>query len=119
MRELITHPIVLSGVLAVFASACAFDSAPPARPQQVANSLPPMQVEEIGSSAVRRPITGDCGMESLQTYVGRPRTSVPRSVLGDNFRVLGPDSITTMEFRADRLTVRIDRQDRIESISCG
>lgn len=78
-----------------------------------------MPVQELGSSNVQRPITGTCGMEDLQQYVGRQRTSVSRDVLPANFRVLGPDTITTMEYRAERLTIRIDRRDRIESITCG
>ena len=96
------------------------DREQPTNTEQAADALPPMMpVEELGQSTVRAPITGSCGMESLQDYVGLPRTSVPRSVLPENFRVLGPNSITTMEFRQERLTVRIDSADRIESMSCG
>lgn len=114
--------LVLGSV--VFLTGCFATSGEPAgqsaAASQAADALPPMlPVEELGSSDVHRPITGNCGMENLQQYLGRQRTSVSRDVLPDNFRVLGPDMMTTMEFRADRLTIRIDRYDRIESITCG
>jgi|GEM_PF-1589060 len=87
---------------------------------QMADALPPMMpVEEFGSASVRPPITGTCGMEELQHLVGRPRTTVSVRELPTNFRVLGSDTIATMDYRADRLTIRIDRHDRIESLSCG
>ncbi len=115
---------VLSG-LALIAGCSATTTDPvavasPSMPPAAADALPPMMpVEELGSADVRPPITGSCGMEDLQQYVGWPRTSVSRNVLPANFRVLGPHSVTTMEYRAERLTVRIDANDRIESISCG
>ena len=110
--------LVLASV--VFLSGCFASGSEPARQPQAADALPPMMpVQELGSSNVQRPITGNCGMENLQHYVGRQRTTVSRDVLPANFRVLGPDTVTTMEYRAERLTIRIDHRDRIESITCG
>lgn len=118
MTRVILTCILLAGTSAL--AACGATVRAPAETPQMADALPPMMpVEELGSSNVQRPITGSCGMEDLQHYVGRARTTVPRDVLPPNFRVLGPDTVTTMEYRADRLTVRIDGRDRIESISCG
>lgn len=86
----------------------------------VADALPPLgAAQDIGSSDVQRPITGTCGMEYLQQYVGQPRTHVDRRSMPENYRVLGPDSVTTMEYRQDRLTIRVDADDRIESMTCG
>ena len=115
--------VLVLGSLVFLAGCFASTGEPSGQPTgggQAADALPPMMpVEELGSSNVQRPITGSCGMEDLQEYVGRRRTTVSRSVLPANFRVLGPDSVTTMEYRADRLTIRIDRNDVIESITCG
>lgn len=121
-----TRFLVLSlAASAALLSGCVTGRGAPSQPPQMAppasaDTLPPMMpVEELGASDVRRPITGSCGMEALQEYVGRPRTSVAASVLPDNYRVLGPRSVVTMDYQQDRLTVRIDARDRIESISCG
>ncbi len=96
------------------------DGAEQSASRQQAEALPPMMpVEELGSSNVRPPITGSCGMEDLQQYVGRPRTTVSVHVLSARYRILGPNTVTTMDYQPDRLTVRIDARDRIESISCG
>lgn len=92
----------------------------PANTPQSADALPSLgSVQDIDSAPVQRPITGTCGMEHLQHFVGRPRLTVDRRSLPPNYRVLGPDSITTMEYQGDRLTIRIDREDRIESLTCG
>lgn len=113
--------VVLAGSLAVSAcGATTRDVASAPQPQQMADALPPMMpVEELGSATVQRPITGSCGMEDLQHFVGRPRTSVSVTALPDKFRVIGPQTNVPHGYDADRLTVRIDGRDRIESLSCG
>ena len=87
---------------------------------EMEGDLPPIGApEEVEEVEVRRPITGTCGMEDLQHFVGQPRVNMPQSAVPGTYRVLGPDSITTMEYRADRVTIRVDAEDRIESIACG
>ena len=89
-------------------------------PRQSADALPPLDdAGEVGSGRVTPPITGRCGMEEVQHFVGQPRTSVPRSAMPDNYRVVGPNSPVTMDYRADRLTIRVDGQDVVESMVCG
>lgn len=85
-----------------------------------AGDLPPLgEAEDVGGSEITPPITGDCGMESLQHYVGQPRVNVPRSAMPENYRVVGPDTMVTMDYRPDRLTVRVDENDVVESMACG
>ena len=90
---------------------------PAARP---ADALPPLgAAEDVDASEVRPPITGDCGMEAVQHYVGEPRVDVPRRDMPDNYRVVGPDTPVTMDFRPDRLTIRVDENDIVVSMACG
>lgn len=85
-----------------------------------ASELPPLaETEEVQSAIVRPPITGNCGMEDVQHFVGQPRVNVPRSAMPSNYRVVGPDTVTTMEYRADRLTIRVDENDVVISMACG
>ncbi|WP_300530123.1 hypothetical protein [Maricaulis sp.] len=92
----------------------------PASDPGAANGLPPLDmVEDVELSQVQRPITGTCGMEDLQHLVGRRRTSVSVRDIPDNFLVLGPHTPDPTVYRPDRLTIRIDARDRIESLTCG
>ena len=91
-------------LLACFLAGCALTtrggdapSTAPAAPApetgQQAPALPPLDdAGDVGSSPVRPPITGDCGMEDVQHYVGEPRVDVPRNAMPDNYRVVGPDT---------------------------
>ena len=93
-------------------------SEPPAN--QPASDMPSMgEVQDIGTSNVQRPITGSCGMEALQHYVGQPRLEVDSRDMPANYRVVGRYSRVTMEFIPDRLTIRIADDDTVESMTCG
>ena len=92
----------------------------PAAGGDAAPALPPLDMaEDVDPAPVQPPITGSCGMEELQHYVGQPRTSVPLSAMPENFRVVGPDTVVTMDYRPDRLTVRIDENDMVIGMACG
>lgn len=119
--------VLFAGLLA----GCAFDLAPAPRAAlpvaepaaataQPASDMPAMgEVLDIGTASVQRPITGSCGMESLQHYVGQPRTTVEIRDMPENYRVIGRYSDVTMEFLPDRLTIRIADDDTVESMTCG
>jgi hypothetical protein len=117
---------------------CAFDMSPAARaampaaepemamPQQSAaasqpaSDMPSMgEVQDIGTSNVQRPITGSCGMEDYQHYVGQPRLNVDSRDMPANYRVVGRYSPVTMDFVSERLTIRIADDDTVESMTCG
>ena len=88
--------------------------------ERQADALPPLgSAEDVDGGEVRAPITGTCGMEDLQHFVGQPRVSVPARAMPDNYRVVGPNSVVTMDYRPDRLTVRVDENDVVESLACG
>lgn len=95
-------------------------SVTPAYDPGAANGMPPLDsVEDVEVSEVQRPITGTCGMEELQHFVGRRRTSVSVRDIPENFLVLGPSTSDPLDYQSDRLTIRIDARDRIESLTCG
>jgi hypothetical protein len=112
-------------LLACFLAGCALTAraphtAPAPEASRLADALPPLgDAEDVNGSGVTPPITGNCGMERVQHYVGQPRTEVPRSAMPDNYRVVGPDDAMTMDYRPDRLTIRVDEQDVVESMACG
>ncbi|SEM60821.1 Peptidase inhibitor I78 family protein [Sphingomonas gellani] len=61
---------------------------------------------------------------STGKYVGQPFTAqmgeALRKATGSaTLRVVHPGDMVTMNMRPDRLTVRLDAQGRIDSISCG
>lgn len=121
----------------LFLAGCAFDGAPApqgvmpaaepaiAAPEPVAASaaapdMPSMgEVQDISTANVQRPITGSCGMEGLQHYVGQPRIEVDSRILPANYRVVGRYSRVTMEYLPERLTIRIADDDTVESMTCG
>lgn len=124
--------ILLAGLIL---AGCAFDLSPPLRgvapmpePAAVqpvpaagpASDMPAMgAVQDIGTAQVQRPITGSCGMEALQHYVGQPRLEVDSRTLPANYRVVGRYSRPTMDYRPERLTIRIADDDTVESLTCG
>lgn len=109
-------------LLSCLVAGCALTTRGPTStpPSAGAGDLPPLgAAEDVEGGEVRAPITGTCGMEDLQHFVGQPRVNVPRSAVPENYRVVGPNSVVTMDYRPDRLTIRVDENDVVESLACG
>ena len=65
-----------------------------------------------------------CSNETLGSFVGQPATSEvgARMLAASGARVIrwvGVGMAVTMDYRMDRLTVRLDSGNRITSASCG
>ncbi|PTQ10165.1 hypothetical protein CLG96_13660 [Sphingomonas oleivorans] len=81
--------------------------------------LPPAPVP-----APAPPPAAACDATKAQAYVGKP-ANVPfiemaRIAAGaKTVRQIRPGTVVTMEYRADRLNVEIDKRDRIKAIRCG
>jgi hypothetical protein len=95
---------VLVAALALTGAACSYRTPP-------AESTPP-------------PATPDCNAAPAQGLIGRPASpalgaEAQRLSGARVWRWLRPGQIVTMEFRADRLNLRLDAQDKVERISCG
>jgi hypothetical protein len=110
--------------LTLILAGCATDSvSPTAQSEPTAQQLAGLPslgaAQDIDAAPVRRAITGSCGMESVEHFVGQPRLSISRDLLPSDYRVLGLQTQPMPDYRADRLTIRINEQDVVESMSCG
>lgn len=70
------------------------------------------------------PPTRECDAAPAQRLVGRQRSEATvreaqRLSHANAVRVLRPGQIITMEYRADRVNIRIDTQEKILAITCG
>ena len=69
-------------------------------------------------------LAGQCDAAAVQDLVGKPASSelgadaLTRSHAAV-MRWLRPGQIVTMEYRADRLNIRVDTQGKILAITCG
>ena len=67
---------------------------------------------------------GECDAAPAQRYVGQKADStVVQAALtatkAKQVRVIEPDMMVTMDFRSDRLNVRVDKDGKIIEITCG
>ena len=91
------------------------------------NLLPLAAVLFGGCAATPPPATigdGQCRSEGLGAYVGQLATSeLGGRMLATSgasvLRWVQPGQMVTMEFRGDRLTVRLDGANRVLSANCG
>lgn len=63
--------------------------------------------------------TDTCGASAYQYLVGRPGVVLDGMRFSQDVRVLQPGMAMTMDFRADRLNIWLDRRDVIERVVCG
>lgn len=89
---------------------CAGMTSPPAHE----SAPPPPRVET----------QADCGAERVQDRVGREYSeALGESIRAESgaaaVRVIRPGEAVTLDYRADRLNVRLDDDDIISEIGCG
>ncbi|MCK0767230.1 I78 family peptidase inhibitor [Chromohalobacter canadensis] len=77
-----------------------------------APSPPPMSQDDV------------CGADALQDYIGQHADEATVAQLetdsdAERVRVIGPNQAVTMDYRADRLNVKLDDQDTIDELTCG
>lgn len=66
----------------------------------------------------------DHGMENaaacdFSSWVGRHVNDVEVKTLGRPYRILGPDSMATMDFSPDRINVMVDEKGIVTAVRCG
>lgn len=81
----------------------------------VAAQEPPVRGETPGH---------ECRSEGLDAFVGQAATAeLGGEVLAKSgakvLRWLQPGQIVTMEFRADRVNVKLDAQNKVAAVTCG
>ena len=70
------------------------------------------------------PPQGKCDTAALGNLIGRVATPMlvnraQHRARASMARILRPGQIVTMEYRADRLTVHLDKDGRVERFICG
>ncbi len=60
-----------------------------------------------------------CGADQLQEFVDGPVTAYDFDALEQPVRIIGPNSMVTMDHRPDRVNVETDENDVITRIYCG
>lgn len=67
---------------------------------------------------------GECRAEPAQQYIGRKAETqvvdaAKRASTSQQVRVIGPDDAVTLDYRPDRLNIRVDADRTIVAITCG
>lgn len=67
---------------------------------------------------------GTCSNDGLQQFVGQPATAeLGARVLSTSgaktLQWIGAGTMVTMEFRADRIRIQLDEQNRVQRVTCG
>ncbi|WP_415182866.1 I78 family peptidase inhibitor [Phaeovulum sp.] len=70
-------------------------------------------------SPVSTPAPDTCGADVLQTLVGQPAKVLETMRFAAPVRIIRPDTAVTMDYRADRLNIVIDRSERIARVHCS
>lgn len=80
---------------------------------------PPGQYPEFGRTADK-----ECRAADFSRWIGKPATAALAAEARDaagaaTVRWLQPGQVVTMEYRADRLNIRLDAANKVLSIGCG
>ena len=78
----------------------------------------------VGCATTSEGGSGACSAESLDNLVGREATSelgadALRQSGARQLRWIRPGDAVTMDYRPDRLNVRLDASGRVEAFNCG
>lgn len=60
-----------------------------------------------------------CQVADYQQYVGRNRVDIPAAPINVIYRVLGPTTPATRDYRAERVNFHHDANGTITSVTCG
>lgn len=81
-------------------------------------------VPEDGTAPPSLPGEGSCKAEAASGLVGQAATAelgaeALRLTGGRTIRWIQPGQAVTMDYRADRLNINLDAQNRVEGFNCG
>lgn len=65
------------------------------------------------------PDLSTCGADALQGLVGQPASVLQTMRFAQETRIIRPDTAVIMDYRADRLNIDIDRNERISRVHCS
>lgn len=125
-------PISLLTLLSVAACAPVSSNEPPpggddgeentasSKPQMKSGPLPPEEQIRVAPGI----LDASCSAEQVQRFVGRTadEDTVQAAISASGAktaRVIKPDMMVTMDYRGDRLNIRVDAAGKIIEIACG
>ena len=96
------------------------ESAAGEKPRITGGSLPPEEQVRVGPGLGEE----SCDAEAAQRFVGQKadETTVKAAVAASgakSARVIKPDTMVTMDFRGDRVNIRVDDAGKIIAVTCG
>ena len=96
------------------------ESAAGEKPRITGGSLPPEEQIRVGPGLGEE----SCDAEAAQRFVGQKadETTVKAAVAASgakSARVIKPDMMVTMDFRGDRVNIRVDDAGKIIAVTCG
>jgi hypothetical protein len=59
-----------------------------------------------------------CGVSGFRHLVGADAAAIDRAALPPGARVIGPNDIVTMDYRAERLNIRTDAAGKVSDLGC-
>lgn len=100
-------------------SACATSPPAPAgsKPGSLSRAQKPDEVPRPPVDTID--VTDACGAAGLQRFVGQPVKAPGVPLEGPSVRHIYPDTIVTMDFRANRLNIEMEKDGKIVKIRCG
>ena len=60
-----------------------------------------------------------CGATDYVFLVGQPATALERVLIMDVVRIIRPETMVTMDYRANRINFMISDQEMISDVTCG
>jgi Peptidase inhibitor I78 family len=78
-----------------------------------------ISVDEAEYSDLPRGGSATCDANAYQGLVGVAEADVDRRRLPQTFRMVCHDCQVTMDFNPNRLTIQLDANNRVSSLSCG
>jgi hypothetical protein len=125
-------PLSLFAILSVVACAPVSSNEPPpggddhgestagSKPRMKSGPLPPEEQIRVGPGLE----DAGCNAEAAQRFVGRnaDEDTVRAAVSASGakaVRVIEPDMMVTMDYRGDRLNIRVDDTGKIIGVACG
>lgn len=82
-----------------------------AQPAPPASQTPPTTAEEATAQDA-------CHASRFRQLVGTAASAIDRSALPANTRVIMPGQMITMDFRADRLNIRVGPDGKVTELGC-
>lgn len=100
LRSLLALP------LAIVLGGCVSAETPPESPDPLKSARPVPPVES-------------CNASQIQGLIGQPASVLNEMSLAEPFRIIKPGMAVTMDYAPERMNIHLDKNNLIESVTCG